>query len=105
MCGRYALKIPQALATAFDLNDMPDLPPRYSYNIAPTQDIAIIRAAAGGQHLSQAHWGLIPAWACGSSGKDRIRKPGNSFSPRSPAAPDRAAGSGHSARPTGCRHR
>jgi len=61
MCGRFALKNPQALKAAFDLKDMPDLPPRY--NIAPSQDIAIIRADASGRHLSMAHWGLIPSWA------------------------------------------
>ena len=61
MCGRFALKNPQALKAAFDLADMPELPPRY--NIAPTQDIAIIRADTSGRHLSLAHWGLIPSWA------------------------------------------
>jgi putative SOS response-associated peptidase YedK len=61
MCGRFALKNPKALKAAFDLNEMPDLPPRY--NIAPSQDIAIIRADANGRHLSLAHWGLIPSWA------------------------------------------
>lgn len=61
MCGRFALKNPQAIKAAFDLVDMPELPPRY--NIAPTQDIAIIRAEPAGRHLSLAHWGLIPAWA------------------------------------------
>jgi len=61
MCGRFALKNPRAIKAAFDLADMPELTPRY--NIAPTQDIAIIRADASGRHLSLAHWGLIPAWA------------------------------------------
>ncbi len=61
MCGRFALKNPQALKAAFDLKEMPELPPRY--NIAPAQDIAIIRADPGGRYLSLAHWGLIPAWA------------------------------------------
>lgn len=50
MCGRFALKNPKALKSAFDLKEMPDLPPRY--NIAPSQDIAIIRADATGRHLS-----------------------------------------------------
>lgn len=53
MCGRFALKNPKALKAAFDLNEMPDLPPRY--NIAPSQDIAIIRADVNGRHLSLAH--------------------------------------------------
>jgi len=61
MCGRFALKNPPALKAAFDLNEMPELPPRY--NIAPSQDITIIRADPDGRHLSLAHWGLIPAWA------------------------------------------
>jgi putative SOS response-associated peptidase YedK len=61
MCGRFALKNPTALKAAFDLIEMPDLPPRY--NIAPSQDIAIIRADTSGRHLSLAHWGLIPSWA------------------------------------------
>ena len=61
MCGRFALKNPQAVKAAFDLNEMPDLPPRY--NIAPSQDIAIIRAEPDGRHLTLARWGLIPAWA------------------------------------------
>jgi len=61
MCGRFALKNPNALKAAFELKEMPDLRPRY--NIAPSQDIAIIRADASGRHLSLAHWGLIPSWA------------------------------------------
>jgi len=61
MCGRFALKNPRALKAAFDLADMPELAPRY--NIAPSQDIPIIRADAGGRHLVLAHWGLIPSWA------------------------------------------
>ena len=61
MCGRYALKNPEALKAAFELASVPELPPRY--NIAPTQDIAIIRADTSGRHLSLAHWGLIPSWA------------------------------------------
>jgi putative SOS response-associated peptidase YedK len=61
MCGRFALKNPRAVKAAFDLKDMPELPPRY--NIAPSQDIAIIRADPDGRHLSLAHWGLIPVWA------------------------------------------
>ena len=61
MCGRYALKNPEALKAAFELASLPELPPRY--NIAPTQDIAIIRADTSGRHLSLANWGLIPSWA------------------------------------------
>ncbi len=61
MCGRYALKTPKALKIAFGLEEMPDLTPRY--NIAPTQDIPIIRFSPAGRRVSMAFWGLIPSWA------------------------------------------
>lgn len=61
MCGRFALKNPKALREAFNLADTPELKPRY--NIAPTQDIAIIRFSPAGRRLSMAFWGLIPSWA------------------------------------------
>jgi len=61
MCGRFALKHPKALKAAFDLAEEPDLKPRY--NIAPTQDIAIIRFSPAGRRLSMAFWGLIPSWS------------------------------------------
>lgn len=61
MCGRFALKNPKALKAAFDLVEEPNLRPRY--NIAPTQDIAIIRFSPAGRRLSMAFWGLIPSWA------------------------------------------
>jgi putative SOS response-associated peptidase YedK len=42
---------------------MPELVPRY--NIAPTQQVPIVRVTAGSPHrsLSLARWGLIPSWA------------------------------------------
>lgn len=61
MCGRFTLKNPQAVKEAFQLAAMPALAPRY--NIAPSQDIAIIRFTAAGRQLDFARWGLIPAWA------------------------------------------
>ena len=42
MCGRFALKAPPAdIAAHFGLDAMPEAAPRY--NIAPTQDILIVR--------------------------------------------------------------
>jgi len=64
MCGRYTLSTnAQVLADLFRLEEALALPPRY--NIAPTQDVAIVRSEAegGGRRLSLAHWGLIPSWA------------------------------------------
>lgn len=48
------------LARAFGLPEVPELPERY--NIAPTQGVAVVRAAADGSRLEVLRWGLIPAW-------------------------------------------
>lgn len=61
MCGRFALKNPKAVKQAFDLEAAPELAPRY--NIAPSQDIPIIRFSPAGRRLDLARWGLIPSWA------------------------------------------
>ena len=63
MCGRYELSShPTAIALAFGLAHPPDLRPRY--NIAPTQQVPIVRVdQAGRRELVQVRWGLIPRWA------------------------------------------
>jgi len=63
MCGRYELHTqPAAMALAFGLKYPPDITARY--NIAPTQQVPIIRLNANGEReLSQVKWGLVPFWA------------------------------------------
>jgi putative SOS response-associated peptidase YedK len=65
MCGRFTLYAdPETLAELFDLEHAPPLAPRY--NIAPTQPVAIVRAAdsrAGARDWTHVIWGLIPSWA------------------------------------------
>jgi putative SOS response-associated peptidase YedK len=63
MCGRYELHThPAALALAFGLAAPPDLAPRY--NIAPTQQVPIVRQnAVGTRELVEVRWGLVPRWA------------------------------------------
>jgi len=63
MCGRYELHShPAALALAFGLDYPPEIRPRY--NIAPMQDVPVIRMnQAGGRELAQMRWGLVPRWA------------------------------------------
>ena len=63
MCGRYELHShPAAVALAFGLDFPPDIHPRY--NIAPMQDVPVIRMnRAGGRELAQLRWGLVPRWA------------------------------------------
>ena len=61
MCGRFSLSTaPDWVAEHFGLEEVPDLKPRY--NIAPTQDVAVVRQRpAGGKHLGLLRWGLLPA--------------------------------------------
>jgi putative SOS response-associated peptidase YedK len=63
MCGRFtSLFSPELLNTTFGVQAPPEISPRY--NIAPTQQVWIIRGSAtGGRHLSSARWGLVPHWA------------------------------------------
>jgi len=63
MCGRYILTTPgEVLAELFELDEKPPLEPRY--NIAPTQEVAIVRARPeSGRELAIVHWGLVPFWA------------------------------------------
>jgi putative SOS response-associated peptidase YedK len=63
MCGRFTLQIsPEMLAKIFGLSEIPVFPARY--NIAPSQQIAIVRADDSRQNrLDFVTWGLIPSWA------------------------------------------
>jgi putative SOS response-associated peptidase YedK len=63
MCGRYELHTqPAALALAFGAPFPPQMPPRY--NIAPMQDVPIVRRAPSGEReVVNVRWGLVPRWA------------------------------------------
>jgi putative SOS response-associated peptidase YedK len=64
MCGRFNLTASgEEIAEAFDLDETPQLAPRY--NIAPTQPAAIIGldAERGRRRLSLLRWGLVPEGA------------------------------------------
>ena len=64
MCGRFTLHTPAAqIRESFNLPDLParELKPRY--NIAPSQDVAIIRDTGTGREMVMARWGLIPGWS------------------------------------------
>ena len=45
----------------FGVEERPNLAPRY--NIAPTQQVAIVRLQDDVRRLALAHWGLLPSWA------------------------------------------
>jgi putative SOS response-associated peptidase YedK len=63
MCGRFTLNSSsEALAADFDLGDVAELEPRF--NIAPSQDIAVVRCdEAGRRECAQLRWGLIARWS------------------------------------------
>lgn len=63
MCGRYELHAhPAAIALAFGLAAPPEIVPRY--NIAPMQQVPIVRINAhGARELAFVRWGLVPRWA------------------------------------------
>ena len=66
MCGRYSLTTPaEAMARLFRVTmPLPNFPPRY--NIAPTQDAPVVRAAAeGAREFALLRWGLVPSWSKG----------------------------------------
>jgi putative SOS response-associated peptidase YedK len=64
MCGRFAFYSPhEAVVRWFGVEGpAPALRPRW--NIAPTSDVAVLRAdAAARRTLTAMHWGLLPSWA------------------------------------------
>ncbi len=62
MCGRFALHAnPQVIALQFALASLPGVKPRY--NIAPTTDVLIVRAADAAVQAALVRWGLVPRWA------------------------------------------
>lgn len=62
MCGRFALRrLPQQMLLDLRADDVPALEPRF--NVAPTQDVAVVRTVHQRREVAMLHWGLIPAWA------------------------------------------
>lgn len=64
MCGRFTLKTPtKEIVQQLDLPSLPEI--RARYNIAPTQQVLVVRAKEGGgsREAVLMKWGLIPSWA------------------------------------------
>jgi putative SOS response-associated peptidase YedK len=62
MCGRFTLRTPaRDLVEIFELLREPDLSPRY--NVAPTQNVAVVRQDGKSRELSMMRWGLVPSWS------------------------------------------
>ena len=62
MCGRFTLTATgEELAEAFEL----EIPPQVAaprYNIAPSQNVLVVRQAAGRRMLASVRWGMAPPW-------------------------------------------
>ena len=64
MCGRYTLSQPGDLLKDLGVPEDEQVEILPNYNVAPTQEVPIVRAdAKGGRHLAIVRWGLIPFWA------------------------------------------
>jgi putative SOS response-associated peptidase YedK len=63
MCGRFALyRNLEEIQEAFDIQQV-QWEPEPSYNVAPTQDVAVVVQREEGTSLEKMRWGLIPSWA------------------------------------------
>jgi putative SOS response-associated peptidase YedK len=67
MCGRYTLRRIDISKAGFDAVPEPgfeEFTERPRFNIAPSQDIAVVRMNKnGGRSIGPVRWGLIPHWA------------------------------------------
>jgi putative SOS response-associated peptidase YedK len=67
MCGRYTVRSIQPVAELFGISLPPEFQPRF--NIAPTQDVLVVRSVAADAARAPARrgdllrWGLVPSWA------------------------------------------
>jgi putative SOS response-associated peptidase YedK len=83
MCGRYTIRLLQPIIDMFGFPLSADFPPDFParYNVAPTEDVPVVRVAqqpeskesairtlgatdsAKPLRLDLLHWGLVPSWA------------------------------------------
>ena len=72
MCGRYMITSPpEAVRRLFRASGLPNVPPRW--NVAPTDDVMVVRNGAAGRELVTMRWGLVPRWSKdGPQGKPMI---------------------------------
>ena len=63
MCGRFvSASPPDELANYFGAEE-PDAPLEPSFNVAPTNEVYVVRASEGVRQIGALRWGLVPFWA------------------------------------------
>jgi putative SOS response-associated peptidase YedK len=84
MCGRYTLRRGELARAALSAEFLPgfeEFTDRPHYNIAPSQDVAVVRINHhGGRVLGLVRWGLIPHWTKGKPKSRPINARGESVS-------------------------
>lgn len=73
MCGRFARRYPDPAPFPEYAAGWPQVPPRW--NIAPSEEVIVLRAEDGAPRAELARWGLLPKWlkaAGSSSGRAQI---------------------------------
>lgn len=68
MCGRYILRMQDKYLREWNVHGPPGWV-RDSYNVAPGQEVPILRLKEGGPEAVLVRWGLIPFFAHGVAGK------------------------------------
>lgn len=64
MCGRFvSASPPDEIAAYFDASLADEQLIEPSWNVAPTDDVYAVTAAAAERRLETFHWGLVPMWA------------------------------------------
>jgi putative SOS response-associated peptidase YedK len=64
MCGRFTLHTPESrIREAFNLEQTTPLGLKPRYNIAPSQQVPIVRDTDTGREMATARWGLVPHWS------------------------------------------
>jgi putative SOS response-associated peptidase YedK len=67
MCGRYILRMQKTSLDEWEKYGPP--PFLESYNVAPTQQVAILRSRAGTAEWAMVCWGLVPYFTRGAPPK------------------------------------
>ena len=73
MCGRFVVaSSPQLLADQFDVDEVNVDVVEPQYNVAPRQQVMVVRQREDRRVLSQLRWGFVPSWSKTPAVGDRM---------------------------------